>query len=83
MEVQSAGDSDILVSRRFQKSHFFLKSVTKIDLRKTHTCKVSMTCGDKEEILVVCEPSQPRFVVTTAVFGRKKDEAAILAREHS
>ena len=43
MEVQSAGDSDILESRRFQKSHFFLKSVTKIDLKKTHTCKVSMT----------------------------------------
>ena len=83
MEVQSAGDSDILESRRFQKSHFFLKSVTKIDLKKTHTCKVSMTWGDKEEILVVCEPSQPRFVVTTAVFGRKKDEAAIFAREHS
>ena len=34
-------------------------------------------------MLVVWEPSQPRFVVTTAVFGRKKDEAAILAREHS
>jgi len=52
-------------------------------MKKTHTCKVSITCGVSEEILVVCEPNQPRLFVTTAVFGRKKDEAAILAREHS